>query len=222
MSGFFNLLGNDIIKPTYKVLVSGDSTLAVAECRTQTIADTLFTNHEKNLGNSAYNIAVPGHTINQQLSYFNALNSSLIETFDFIIVQVGLNNCANTDSSIPISQLQNYVDAINLKKRDNAKVILSCMLPCKARWQYVNDMGIVINNPIQSQQTWIDINKAIMNENSVLSNIQNVDFRNNYHVNLMDDGSGNLKTIYDCGDYIHENQEGANVMIEGYKKIIFP
>lgn len=216
MSYFFSLLGDNGLN----VLITGDSTMAAFACRSTSIAQNLFTSQEQLLGKSAFNIAVGGNTINQQLTIYNNLNESLKKTFDFVLVQVGLNDCVTGNSTQAINDLQNYVNVINSSKKTGAKIILSCMLPCKYRWTYLNSSGILPNNPTLSQQVWIDMNKAIMNQNSSLANIIGVDYRNNYHVLLMDDGNGNLKTELDCGDYIHENQLGAEIMITGYRNII--
>ena len=216
MSYFFSLLGDNELN----VLVSGDSTMAAFACRTNSIAQNLFSTQEQLLGKSAFSIAVSGNTINQQFTAYNNLNEGSKKTADFTLVQVGLNDCVAGNSSQSIADLQNYVNIINNSKKSGSKIILSCMLPCKYRWTYLNDSGILPNNPTLSQQVWVDLNKAIMNQNTSLANITGVDYRNNYHVGLMDDGNGNLKTELDCGDYIHENQTGANIMITGYRNII--
>ena len=33
--------------------------------------------------------------------------------------------------------------------------------------------------------------------------------------------NGNLASQYDCGDHIHENQAGADIIIEGFRQMIF-
>jgi len=217
---FFNLLFSEQLSQNKRVVISGDSTLAAFACRTDTIASHLFTSDEQTDGKTAVNIAVPGHTINQQLATWNTLSYAVKKSFDFIIIQIGLNDIYNTAITQCISNLQNYVNTVNSSKKTGAKIILSCMLPCKQRWIALNTPGFdpyLQNDPVVTQQNWIDLNKSIMNQNTSLPNITGVDFRNNYHVSLMDDGNGNLKPAYDCGDYIHENQAGADIIIQGFR-----
>lgn len=211
------------VVPNYFVLISGDSTVAAAQCRTNTIASQLFTSQEISEGKKAINIAVPGHTIAQQHQAYNALSAKTKASFKFIFIQIGLNDCVNGNTTQNVPALQQYINSVNLTKSADAKVILSCMLPCKSRWQYINDSGIGSGvDPIWSQQAWVDLNRAIMNTNvNPIYNINNVDFRNDYHVALLDDGNGNLNPIYDCGDKIHENQAGADIIIQGIRNIIF-
>ncbi|KQR93287.1 hypothetical protein ASG01_08805 [Chryseobacterium sp. Leaf180] len=204
-----------------RIIISGDSTITSQACRSEPISNFIFTDSEKNEGYFAENIAVGGNTIQQQNTIWNNLTSDKKKSFDFIFIQVGLNNCANGNSSVVIAALQSYVNDVNATKNADAKIILSCMLPCKYRWTYLNDSGILPNNPVQSQQVWTDLNKAIMNQNSSLPNISGVDFRNDYHVTLLADVNGNLNPIYDCGDYIHQNQAGADIIIQGIRNIIF-
>ena len=85
------------------------------------------------------------------------------------------------------------------------------MLPAKQRWL---DLGLV-----NGQSNWIALNDAIMGIGS--SPITGVDKRNNYHVQLLSDGNGNLSSQYDCGDHIHENQAGADIIAQGFRNMIF-
>lgn len=188
-----------------KVVISGDSTLDAYACRTETIASKLFTGNEISEGYLAVNIAVQGHTINQQLAVWNNLTNKT--EFDCIIVQIGLNDMNGELSNI-LTNYQSYINQINSTKRSDAKVFISCMLPCRQRWV---DLGLFPT----AQNNWEALNSAIM------TSINGVDKRNNYHVALMSDGNGNLATQYNCGDNIHENQAGANVIIQGFRKMIF-
>lgn len=199
---------------TVKVLISGDSTMTSQACRVDPISKHLFTESEKEQGYFAENIAVGGNTIQQQNLIWNNLTSGKKASFDYILIQVGLNNCLENNSVVAINALQTYVNNVNSTKKNEGKIILSCMLPCKARWKYLNDNNIYPNNPAVSQQNWVDINYAIMNT------ITGVDYTNDYHVALLDDGNGNLNPLYDCGDFIHDNQAAADIRIQGYRNII--
>lgn len=77
------------------------------------------------------------------------------------------------------------------------------MLPCKQRW---TDLGWA-----NGQSNWIALNNAIM------STITNVDKRLDSHVAVLGDGNGNLKSEYDSGDHIHENDAGAVVIKDAWR-----
>jgi len=188
-----------------KVALMGDSTIAAYACRSESVAQKLLTPTEITDGWSAVNLAVPGHTINQQLSVWNTdLNKS---TYDIIIVQTGLNDM-NTATATTLTNYQNLINQINATKKAGAKVYISCMLPCKQRFV---DLGMATG-----QSNWVALNNAIMD-----STFTGVDKRNNYHVSLLDDGNGNLAAAYNCGDHIHENQAGADIIITGFRNMIF-
>ena len=193
---------NEIIPKS--VVLIGDSTITNYACRPDTIASRLFTTQEISQGWSATNLAVGGHTINNQLSVWNSYSGK--QNHDIIIIQIGLNDM-NTASATTIANYQNLINTINSTKKSGAKVFISCMLPAKQRWI---DLGWV-----NGQSNWLALNNAIM------STITGVDKRNNYHVALLSDANGNLATQYDCGDHIHENQAGADIIIQGFRGLIF-
>lgn len=201
---FLDAVGSDITTPESVVLL-GDSTITSQACRTETIAEILFTPTEQSQGWSAHNLAVGGHTINDQLAVWNAYANKT--DHDIIIIQVGLNNMG-ANISDTLSQYQNLVNTVNSTKKAGAKVFISCMLPCKQRWV---DLGMMPG----AQSNWVALNNAIM------TTITGVNKRNDYHVSLLDDGSGNLAAAYDCGDHIHENLAGAEIIRDGFRLMIF-
>ena len=186
------------------VALIGDSTITNYACRSQKISDTLFNSTDISNGWTATNLAVAGQTISQQLTVWN--NNSNKVTYDIIIIQVGLNDMS-TATATTLTNYQNLINQINATKKAGAKVYISCMLPCKQRFV---DLGIATG-----QSNWIALNNAIMG-----STFTGVDGRNNYHVSLLDDGGGNLAAAYDCGDHIHENQAGADIIITGFRTMI--
>ena len=194
------LSGNNVSK---NVMLIGDSTIASFSCRSTSLAQNMFTSSEISDGWNATSIAAPGNTINQQLTAWN--NHSLKTKYDYIIIQIGLNDM-NTNISTTLSNYQNLINQVNLTKKQSAIVFISCMLPCKQRFI---DLGLV-----NGQSNWVALNNAIM------TSITGVNKRNNYHVPLLDDGNGNLKAIYDCGDHIHENQAGADIIITGFRSLL--
>lgn len=191
-----------------KILISGDSTITSQACRSTSVASKLFNIRDIYNGYSATNIALGGHTINQQKKIWDELPNKT--DFDIIIVQVGLNDM-NTAIETTLVSYQAYIDAINSSKKAEAKVYISCMIPAKQRWidlRWAN-----------GQHNWVKLNQAIMGGGS--KPITGVNKRNDYHVLLLADEHGNLSSAYDCGDHIHENQDGADIIIKGFRKMIF-
>ena len=196
----FMLSGNvDVSK---SAVILGDSTMA-STGRLRPIAEGLFTDFEIADGYSAYSLAVAGNTISDQLTAWQNYENKL--QHKYIFIQVGLNDM-NNDSSIILSDYQNLINQIKSTKSNDALIIASCMLPCKQRFIDLNWSN--------GQSNWESLNNAIM------TSIVNVDYRNNYHVSLLGDGSGNLATQYDSGDHIHENELGANIIRDGFRLII--
>lgn len=149
-------------------------------------------------------IAVPGNTINQQKTAWNALSSVIKTSHDVVVVQVGLNDLEPTESaSLAIARLQSLIDTINADV--TCPVFVSQMTPCRAR---LITMYGATNGPV-AYQKWLDINTAIAGSGG--APITGVDGRITSHVALMNDGAGNLAAGYDSGDGIHPNNAGRQI-----------
>lgn len=185
----------------FSVLVMGDSTIASGSGKTLGVSERLFTQEERSLGYSAESIAQAGDTIQGQLNKWNA--SAKKNHYDIIFIQIGLNDMNSEISNIK-GKYQNMVNTINSTKKSGAKVFVSCMLPCKSRWDMLGWLN--------AQSNWVELNRFIMED------VTGVDYRHNAHVPLLDDGNGNLAPQYNSGDNIHENDEGCIVMVNTYRK----
>lgn len=201
--------GTNVIPPVViakNILIIGDSTLAAHACRTQSIADIIFNSSELSQGYTASSIAYPGDKIQDQQTKWNNLTTKT--NYDIIFIQVGLNNCSPSYTTAQnITALQSLVDSVKNGKKTTGKIVISCMIPARQRFV---DLGWT-----EGYQKWLDLNNAMM------TGITNVDFRNDLHVATMNDGNGNLKSIYDCGDHIHENNDGANIIKNAFRTYIF-
>jgi lysophospholipase L1-like esterase len=150
-------------------------------------------------------LSVPGHTIAQQKSAWIAqtIDPALV---GWVVVQIGLNDLDPADGTTAskIAALQDLVSTIR-SEVGTKPIFISKMIPCKQR--LINLYGAV--NGAVSQQRWVDMNAAIAGTGS--SPITGVDGRITAHVPLLDDGSGNLKLLYDTGDAIHPNTAGRQI-----------
>jgi len=198
-----------------KGLLIGDSTIA-AYAGGDGIETFLLEPADTFQGSTILNQAVPGNTIDQQLTIYNADSNKA--TYDWIIVQIGLNDILPTSETAAtvIARYQNLINTIYATKKASAKIIVSTMLPCKQR--FIDLVGAV--DGALAQQKWVDINNAIMGGGA--NPVINVDFRNNDHVLPLSDGNGNIAKNYNVasGDNIHENNNGRMVIASAMRKTL--
>lgn len=154
-----------------------------------------------------YSIAVAGETINQQLTRWNSYSNKA--SLDYVVIQVGLNDLHYTNVLSDVTtRYQNLVNAIT----PYCDVYVACMLPCKQRW--INLYGAT--NGAISQTLWSGLNSFIM------TGVTGVAGRINSHVALLDDGLGNLNSIYQVvpPDQIHENNAGRQIIADAWIAVI--
>lgn len=195
------MVGGGTITVFTRGLASGNSIIADGSGKGNGIAKLLFTNDEKKEGYACDNLAVPGDTISGQNNKWNALPFKI---FDWVVVQVGLNDMNTSNISATISSYQSYINAIKSAGQPGMKIVVSCMSPAKQRFI---DLGWA-----NGQSNWTALNNAIM------TSITNVDGRINSHVALLSDGSGNLAPAYNSGDNIHVNDAGALIIRDAWRQ----
>lgn len=176
----------------------GDSTVAAYAGGTA-ILDLVTSNRIKN------SLAVPGQTIAQQKAVWQA-TSITPSSVGWVIVQIGLNDLDPSEAaSVAIARLQDLVNTIRTTIGSNKPLLISKMIPCRQR--LINIYGST--NGLVSYQKWLDMNAAIAGSGA--TPVTGVDGRITSHEPLMNDGSGNLKAIYDTGDGIHPNTAGRQI-----------
>jgi len=166
----------------------------------------LFTPEEVAQGYSVRSLAVPGHTIYQQLALWKECTDK--GQADWIIVEIGLNDLRPADPlDSALYRYQKLIDTINLTKRPGAIVILATMTPDRQRI-----FDVFKEQAPLSYKKWIDMNKAIMGEGPHA--ITGVDFRFDGHTRTLGDARGNLKPEYEVSrtDHVHENTAGRLVV----------
>lgn len=190
--------------PVSKGLISGDSTIA-SYLGQNAVASYIISDADDLAGTTITDISVPGHTIaNQKTDWQTVPNKN---TFDYVIVQVGLNDLGNTSVSNLISQYQDYINTIRSSVKSSCKIIVGSMIPCKRRLDEVF--------PGAGYQNWLDLNQAIMGGGS--TPITGVDYRVDSHYYALKDAQDNLADVFDLGDFIHENNYGRNLIAQGYR-----
>lgn len=184
----------------------GNSTVGVYGSLTDPISYFVFNGVENQTGFSIHNIAISGNDILDQQAVWEAWAGK--DTVDFIFVQIGLNDLNPVESAAAaLARYQTLIDTINAQKKAGADVIVVAMNVNKQR--LLNNYGV---NGETAWEKWQDMNEAIMGNGP--NAITGVDYRIDAHNSTanLDDGTSNLKTIYDLGDFIHENQLGRFVI----------
>jgi hypothetical protein len=194
IGSYFGLLN---ISPTVAYAI-GDSTVAAYAGGTA-ILDLVISSRTKN------SLAVPGQTIAQQKSVWQSatVNPVLV---GWVVIQIGLNDLVPSEAaSVAIARIQDLVATVRTKIGSSKPILISQMTPCRQR---LTDIYGSTNGPI-SYQKWLDINSAIAGSGS--TPITGVEGRITSHVELMNDGTGNLLSTYNTGDNIHPNTAGRQI-----------
>ncbi len=184
----------------------GDSIVATA---TGGDAPVIFADYT-----NATNLAVGGNTIDQQKSAWNSYGGQA--TAEFVLIQVGVNDCLSyaEAASVAMARYQLLVDQIRADVGASVPIIISKMLPAKQRW--IDLLGAT--NGATAQIKFEAMNEAITGNGAFP--VTGIDYRLTAHYDALDDGSGDLLTIYDSGDHIHPNNNGRYVNGRYFKQAI--
>ena len=150
-------------------------------------------------GYTVTDISKAGDTVAGQLNKWNALSVEAKNSLNYVFVQIGLNDMRNLT---PESFRTRYKELIAQIRADSpdAMLILGTMVPCKARWKYLEP-----NNWEEVQARWESANEDIKN---FYYDCDRVAYLHTDALGLDD----NLRTEYDHGDHIHPNASGAKVI----------
>lgn len=161
----------------------------------------------------AADISLSGDNIAGQKSKWTALAGKT--ALQAVIIQIGLNDVRgrigfNTATSAQvIADLQDLVDTVIADKPAGCKVYISQMTPCKLWLDSAT-------NPSAAYAGWQAVNEAIAGSGA--TPITGVDGRITSHVAALNDGSGNLLTIYDHNaDGVHLSNEGRFIVAQAWR-----
>lgn len=188
------------------VLVIGDSTIAGTGVGTKISALMSLAS-----GYTLTDISQGGDTIQGQTSKYNNLDSSVKAAINYAVIQIGLNDVY--PASATLSDLKTkYQTLINAIKTNspNAYIVISCMLPCRARWQ-----ALVPTTADHAQQMWTELNQSIIN------NEYGADAVASIHQWALAYNDFVLRPEYDTGDKIHENKAGQQVILLSWLSAMF-
>jgi hypothetical protein len=188
------------------VLVIGDSTIAGTGVGTKISALMSLAS-----GYTLTDISQGGDTIQGQTSKYNNLGSSVKAAINYAVIQIGLNDVY--PASATLSDLKTkYQTLINAIKTNspNAYIVISCMLPCRARWQ-----ALVPTTADHAQQMWAELNQ------SIIDNEYGADAVASIHQWALAYDNFVLRPEYDTGDKIHENKAGQQVILLSWLSAMF-
>lgn len=168
----------------------------------------LFSASDIARGYSVVDQSVPANTIQQQMDIYEADPNKL--TYDWVIVQVGVNNLADANEIEDIIfAYQQLIDYIRATGKPSIKIIVSTMTPCKERLDAIG----------YSQTNFLLLNEAIRGEGP--TPITNVNARCSVHTEFLRDIEGNLLAEYEISgvnDHIHINNIAkSRVALESWR-----
>ena len=157
-------------------------------------------------------LAEPGNTISQQQTKWDAQTPAVQQSYQAVVIQASLNDITPSEAAVVvIGRLQTLVNTVVSDTLPNCVVLIATLTPCKAR--LISLFGAVDGEI--AYQSWLSVNEAI--SGSGATPITGVDGRITSHTVTMNDGSGNLKGIYDSGDGIHPNAAGKQVIADSWR-----
>ena len=150
-------------------------------------------------GYTVTDISKAGDTVAGQLNKWNALSVEAKNSLNYVFVQIGLNDMRNLTPESFRTRYKGLIAQIRADSPD-AMLILGTMVPCKARWKYLEP-----NNWEEVQARWESANEDIKNFYYDCDRVAYL------HTDALGQDD-NLRTEYDHGDHIHPNASGAKVI----------
>jgi hypothetical protein len=149
--------------------------------------------------------AFAGASIEQQHEAWNALSSSQKQSFDFILLEVGINNLYSGATNF-ISAYQNFVNSVNAGKKPGCIIIAATLTPSKG-------------SPNVNFNNWLAMNEAIRGEgDQPITGIDIVMTTNTTGLDL--DHDYYLDATYDRGDAIHPNSAGQLIIKNNFLYVL--
>jgi lysophospholipase L1-like esterase len=196
------------IVKTNSIAVLGNSTVSYHASGTS-VASLMSIN------SNVLDLSTQGLSIEQCRTAWTAAQLTMKTPLDYVFIQTGINDLNPAEAaSVALGRYQRLVDSVNANISVSCKVVLSTMIPNKAR--LITNYGAV--DGLVAYQKWLDMNDAIMGNGA--NAITGADYRLNAHTTLLNDGAGNLDAAYDSGDGIHENNAGRLIIAQTWDAIL--
>lgn len=184
-----------------KICLIGDSTMGTIDTYLKPQTKGIITN-----------IAIYGGSTAGQIAAWNALSAAQKLAFDYVVIQIGLNDLHNAipenslTAPVLIAQIQSLFDLVYSEKKAACKIISSTMTPIKA---------VLVGD---EYNVWLAVNEAYRGEGA--TPFTHADLYASYHTEKLGDGSDNLAATYDSGDGVHPTLAGREVCADDYREYI--
>lgn len=164
------------------------------------LGDSTGVNHKYYLAQYHYarinNLSTAGETPIQQKDRWDALSAEVKASFDYVFIQVGINQINGYNW---ITQYQELVDDINATKNQDCRVYGVTMTPIR---------GEASLDP-SGYNNWLALNAAIRGEGA--TPITGLYGFVSGHTTAMGDANNYLLAEYDSGDHLHPNAAGNSL-----------
>lgn len=157
-------------------------------------------------------LSIAGGSTAGQIAQWNTLSGAQKLAFDYVIIQIGLNDLHNVipenskTASALIAEIQSLFNLVYAEKKAACKIISSTMTPIKA---------VLVGN---EYNVWLAVNEAYRGEGD--TPFAHADLYASYHTEKLNDGDDNLAAAYDSGDHVHPNLAGREVCADDYREKI--
>lgn len=175
------------------------------------IGDSTVINHYYYLPQHKYSritsLATSGETISMQKARWSALSQAKKQSFDYVIVQVGINDAKIGGTTVVVAAYQDLINTINSETKADVRVIGCAMTPIREAFEGAGYAG------------WLYLNNAIMQISNSISGLwASCDSYND----IIGDENDYLLVAYDDGTHFHPNAAGNNINCEEISKIMLP
>lgn len=180
-----------------RICLIGDSTMGTVHTYLRPMTKGIITD-----------LSIAGGDAAGQLVQWNALSEAQQQAFDYVVIQIGLNNItvSGDNAATLIPKIQAIFDQVYADKKAACKIISSTMTPIGANL----DAGQLA--------TWQVVNEAYKGEGA--TPFAHADLYASYHTTKLNDGSDALAAAYDSGDGTHPNVAGREVCADSYREKI--
>lgn len=175
------------------------------------IGDSTVVNHAYWLKQYKYSritsLATSGERISQQRARWEALSVAKKLSYDYIIVQVGINDAKLGGTITVVSEYQELINKIITDTKPDVRIIGCAMTQIRGAWEGSGYIG------------WLYLNAAIMGTSSAITGLWT---RCNSYLSKIGDANDYLLPAYDYGDHMHPNAAGNDINCQEIAKVMIP
>jgi hypothetical protein len=152
-------------------------------------------------------LSIAGGNTAGQKSGWLALTEAARLQFDYVVIQIGLNDLAigGMTAAQLIAAVTDLFSTVRGDIKSTCKIISSTMTPARGS---IGDAAYA---------HWLTVNEAYRGEGA---SAFDGDFFASYHTTKLDDGDGYLSEAYDDGSGVHATLPGREICADDYREFI--